>query len=152
MVTKQPTESGSTGIRFTKPSAQIEPPFKGREEEEELQQAIPERGQIPVEEQVMRAGKMPLHPAAVRLPFSIMGRIGVEMSGYEGFGFTEMELNDLAELWCQCGIMMSPALQASIATTAMLGGKFGGYYAWVRAGKPKLHKPGEAYEKPEEEE
>ncbi|MBU1349296.1 hypothetical protein KJ781_04485 [Patescibacteria group bacterium] len=144
-------KEGGAGIQFTKPPSQTAPPFAGREQEEEFKQPLPSR-EIPVEEKVIRAGKIPLHPAAVRLPFSIMGRIGTEMSGYEGFSFSESELNDLAELWIACGIMMSPILQASIATTAMIGGKFGGYYAWTRAGKPKLHKPGEAYERPKEEE
>jgi len=150
MVTKETTTE--KGIKFTKPTAQVQAPFAGREEDEEFRKPLPPREELGVEEKIVRAGKVPLHPAAVRLPFSILGRIGTEMSGYEGFSFTESELNDLAELWVQCGIMMSPILQASIATTAMVGGKFGGYWAWVRAGKPKLHKPGEAYERPEEEE
>ena len=49
-----------------------------------------------------------------------------------------MELNDLAELWVQCGVEMNPLLQASIGTTAMVGGKSFGYFAWVKAGKPKV--------------
>ena len=137
MVTKNHVDDGG-GMKFTKPEGQIEPPFAGREKEEELQQAIPERGEVPAEEKVMRAGKVPLHPAVIRLPFSILGRVGTELTGYPGFTFTEMELNDLAELWVQCGVEMNPMLQASIGTTAMLGGKSLGYFAWVKAGKPKI--------------
>ncbi len=151
MVTKEPVKDGG-GMKFTKPAGQIKPPYEGRDEEEELQQALPARGEIAPEEKVMRAGKVPLHPAVIRLPFSIFGRIGTELTGYEGFSFTEMELNDLAELWVQCGVEMSPLLQASIGTTAMVGGKSLGYFAWIKAGKPKLHKPGESYEKEKKEE
>lgn len=129
----------STGIKFTKPEAEVKAPFAGREEEEDLQQPLPPRTtEITAEEKVMRAGKMPLHPAVIRLPFSIFGRIGTELTGYPGFTFTEMELNDLAELWVACGIEMNPLLQASIGTTAMVGGKSLGYFAWVKSGKPKI--------------
>lgn len=147
---------GAGGIKFTKPPSQVKPPFAGREEEEELKEPLPPRAEIGAEERVMRAGKVPLHPAAIRLPASILGRVGTELTGYPGFTFTEQELNDLAELWIQCGIEMNPLLQASIGTTAMVGGKSLGYFAWVRAGKPKV--PGaeaigkETVEKEEEEE
>lgn len=133
--------SGEKGIRFTKPPAQVKAPFAGREEEE-LAEPLPPREEVGAEERVMRAGKMPLHPAAIRLPASILGRIGTELTGYPGFTFTEMELNDLAELWIQCGIEMNPLMQASIGTTAMVGGKSLGYLAWTKAGKPKI--PGAA--------
>ena len=152
--TKEPGEA--TGIRFTKPKSQIEPPFKGREEEEEFKEPLPDKGTLEAQEQVMRAGKVPLHPAVIRLPFSIFGRIGNELTGYPGFVFTEQELNDLAELWVQCGVEMNPLLQASIGTTAMVGGKSLGYLAWVKAGKPKVMGAEavgkETAEKPEEEE
>lgn len=136
-VKKEPTSGG--GIRFVKPEAQVKPPFEGREAEEDLAQPLPSReGELRAEERVMRAGKVPLHPAVIRLPFSIFGRIGTELTGYPGFTFTEMELNDLAELWVQCGVEMNPLLQASIGTTAMVGGKSLGYFAWVKSGKPKI--------------
>lgn len=129
---------GAGGIKFTKQEGQVAAPFTGREEEEELKQPLPSREELGAEERILRAGKVPLHPAVIRLPFSILGRIGTELTGYPGFTFTEMELNDLAELWVQCGVEMNPLLQASIGTTAMVGGKSLGYFAWVKAGKPKI--------------
>ncbi|MBU1449318.1 hypothetical protein KKF45_05735, partial [Patescibacteria group bacterium] len=101
-------QSTSTGIKFTKPTAQVEAPFAGRSEEEEFKRPLPPREELGAEERVVRAGKLPLHPAVIRLPFSIMGRIGNELTGYPGFVFTEQELNDLADLWVQCGVMMNP--------------------------------------------
>lgn len=126
------------GIHFTKPEAQVRPPFEGREEEEELRQPLPLREEIRAEERVMRAGRVPLHPAAIRLPASIFGRIGTELTGYPGWTFTPQELEDLAELWIACGIEMNPLLQASIGTTAMVGGKSLGYFAWVKGGKKPI--------------
>lgn len=137
MTLEKPTGKAE-GIKFTKPEAQVKAPFAGREEEEALRQPLPPREEIGAEERVMRAGKVPLHPAVIRLPFSIAGRIGFELTSYEGFVFTEQELADLSDLWVQCGVEMSPLLQAAIGTTAMTGGKFLGYFAWVKAGKPPI--------------
>ena len=138
MEVKKDPVAGGPGMRFTRPEAQTKAPFAGREGEEGLKEEIPGRGELGVEEKVMRAGKMPLHPAVIMLPFSILGRVGTELTGYPGFTFTEQELNWLAELWVQCGVEMNPLLQASIGTTAMTGGKFIGYFAWTKAGKPKI--------------
>jgi len=139
MVTKDHVEDGA-GIHFTKPDSQVKAPWGGREDEEDFNQPLPARGEgiLPAEERVMRAGRVPLHPAAIRLPASIFGRIGTELTGYPGFTFTEQELNDLADLWIQCGIEMNPMLQASIGTTAMVGGKSLGYFAWVKGGKKPI--------------
>ncbi len=142
------------GIHFEKPPAQVAAPFAGREEEEGLRQPLPPRDAL-AEEKVLRAGKMPLHPAVIRLPFSIAGRIGTEITGYPGFTMTERELADLSELWMQCGVMMSPMLQAAIGTTACVGSKFLGYFAWTRAGKPTIRITAEGepvWEAPQKEE
>lgn len=142
MVTEDHVEGGP-GLSFKRDTPGTKPPlFEGREGEEELREAVPLREEIGAEEKVMRAGKLPMHPAVIRLPFSILGRVGTELTGYPGFTFTEQELNDLAELWVQCGVEMNPLLQASIGTTAMVGGKSLGYFAWVKAGKPSV--PGAA--------
>ena len=128
------------GLHFTEAEGQAEPPLTS--EEEEIEETA-ELGEIPEERRaaagrVARQGKVPLHPAVIRLPASILGRVGTELTGYPGFTFTDQELNDLADLWMQCGIEMSPMIQAAVGTTAMLGGKSLGYLAWVKAGKPKI--------------
>lgn len=137
MVSKDRVE-GVGGIKFNKPEGETKPPFEGRESEEDLRMPLPPHEEMGAEERLVRSGKVPLHPAVIRLPFSIFGRIGTELTGYPGFTFNELELNDLAELWIQCGIEMNPLLQASIGTTAMVGGKSLGYFAWVKAGKPSI--------------
>uniref|UniRef100_A0A6H2A4C4 Uncharacterized protein n=1 Tax=viral metagenome TaxID=1070528 RepID=A0A6H2A4C4_9ZZZZ len=124
-------EAPPSGIKFTKAEAEIKPPA-------EVEEEAPPLREIPPEERVARAGRVPLHPAVIRLPASILGRIGTELTGYPGFTFTEQEINDLAELWIQCGVMTTPLLQAAIGTTAMVGGKALGYLGWVKAGKPSI--------------
>lgn len=85
----------------------------------------------------LKKGKVPLHPAMIRLPLSVIGRVAETATGYRGFEFTDRELNDLAELWMQCGIEISPVAQAIVASVSILGFKAGGYFAWRRAGKPE---------------
>lgn len=138
MTLKDNSVSGSGGMKFTTKTGETAPPYAGREEEEGMEEPLPERGGLDGAEQVAASGKVPLHPAVIRLPFSIFGRVGTELTGYPGFTATEQELNDLAELWMQCGVMMKPMLQAAIGTTAMVGFKFLGYFAWAKAGKPKV--------------
>ena len=127
----------SEGMRFTQPKANTKAPFDGRPEEEQQEQALPPKGEAP-EGQILKAGKVPLHPAVVRLPASVFGRIGTEALGYPGFTFTDKELEDLAELWAQTGVEMSPMLQAAIGTSAMFGGKVLGYYIWKKMGSPPI--------------
>lgn len=137
MVTRVETGKGG-GMVFERPTSTLKAPFEGREKEEGLSTELPAQGAVAPEERVMAEGKVPLHPGVITLPFSILGRVGTELTGYPGFVFTEFELNTLAELWIQCGIMMSPMLQASIGTTSMVGGKALGYFAWVKMGKPPI--------------
>ena len=126
-----------TGLHFTREEeGGAEPPLaaelaKEAEEEEEARRPGVAPGRVAEGvERVAKAGKLPLHPAVIRLPFSIAGRVGYELTSYPGFVFTEQELNDLSELWMQCGVMMTPMLQAAIGTTAMLGAKSLGYFSW----------------------
>lgn len=83
-----------------------------------------------------RQGKVPLHPAAIRLPVAVSGRLAAELTGYNGWEFTESELKDLTEIWSQLEIKVSPASQAIVATTTMFAMKAASYLVWLRAGKP----------------
>ena len=124
------------GVSFTADEGEYKPPLAVDEDG-----SGPGTDRLNLEqegEKVARTGKVPLHPAVIRLPFSIFGRVGTELTGYPGFTFTEQELNDLAELWMQTGVEMPPMMQAMVGTTAMAGGKVLGYYAWRRAGKPPV--------------
>lgn len=85
---------------------------------------------------VARTGKVPLHPAAIRFPASVSGRLASELTGYPGFAFTDQELQDLGEIWAQVGVQASPIVQAVLATVAMIAIKGLGFTAWSRTGKP----------------
>lgn len=117
--------------------AQVSPPLAAGEIREEKAEAPPE-----VEEIRPIVGPAPLHPAMIRLPASVLGRAAHLMTGYEGFEFTDQELNDLAELWVAAGIRLNPTTQAAIGTTAMLAAKVGGFIAWKRMGKREVEAPG----------
>lgn len=119
----------TTGILFEEEQAGMPPPLEeGEEEEKEVKLGRPL--------EIAREGGVPLHPAAVRLPASLSGRLASELTGYPGFAFTEQELNDLGELWIQCGVQASPLIQAISATIAMLMIKGLGFTAWQKAGRP----------------
>lgn len=129
---KQP----ESGIGFRPASGRMEPPLAGGGEGEPGE--IYERPEAGPEMGAMRQGKVPLHPAMIRLPFSVIGRVLTELTQYPGFTFTDQELNDLAELWIQCGIVLDPRIQAAVGTTSMVGAKALGYFAWVKAGRPEI--------------
>lgn len=116
-----------------------QPPLAGEEVGPEPEPVI--RGPTPSPEEVataqLKGGKVPLHPAFVRLPLSLTGRAAQGVTGYDGFIFTDQELNDLAELWIQCGVTLSPVMQASVATITVVAIKVIVYTQWRRAGKPR---------------
>ena len=129
MMEKDP-EKTPGGFSFEPPTGDIKPPLTEeglREDEEEIKST---------EARQFVQGKIPLHPAVIKAPASVVGRLATEITGYPGFTFTEEELNDLAELWVACGIETSPTIQALIGSVAVLGVKIGGYTVWRRAGKP----------------
>ena len=127
---KEDTSTGA-GIIVDKEEGEVTPPLT--EEALREEKKVAEEG---MEREALK-GKVPIHPALIRLPASVAGRLATEFTGYDGFTFTEQELNDLAEIWMQVGIMVPPLAQALIATSAMVGIKVGGYATWKKLGKPK---------------
>lgn len=138
MVEQNEHEASRAGIEFKQGSGEYGAPLADALEDE----GAPQPGVMPGAEEAqlgqMRQGSVPLHPAMIQLPFSVMGRVLTELTSYPGFTFTEQELMWLAELWTQCGITMDPRIQAAVGTTSMIGGKAMGYFAWVKAGKPEI--------------
>ena len=143
---------GGGGMNFTKSRSEVKPPFAGRDEEEKLQKTLPERGNVGEQEGVVRTGKVPLHPAFIRLPLRAEGLVLTEMTGYAGWIYDEATLNDLAEMGQQLGVELNPGMQFAVALVCAHAVKTIGYYGWIKAGKPKLHKPGYEEEITEEKE
>ena len=127
-------EQATEGISFNRVEGDIPPPSNRMKPEEKIE-AIHEQYEEDKARDFAKGG-LPLHPAVIRLPASVFGRLATELSGYEGFAFTREELEDLASLWMECGIEADPRLQAMVGSVAMLGVKAGGYTAWRRQGRP----------------
>ena len=114
-------------LSFEQEEAQYEPPPI---EEEPREEAFgPEGG-------IARQGKVPLHPAAIRFPAAVAGRVSAEVTGNTRLIFTHQELQELAELSTQSCIDPSPLVQAIVATTAMIAIKMAALLAWQKAGRP----------------
>lgn len=115
-------------LAFEQDDAQYEPPPV----EEEPREEEP----FGAEARLARQGKVPLHPAAIRFPAAVAGRASAEITGFPGLIFTDQELQELGELWTQCGMEASPLVQAMVATTAMIAIKMAALLAWQKAGRP----------------
>jgi len=123
------------GIAFNRVQGDIPPPATRRKHEDTISEDTTEDQKIDQERtREFVEGRIPLHPAVIRLPASVFGRLASEITGYEGFTFTQEELDDLASLWMACGIEANPRLQAMVGSIAMLGVKAGGYTVWRRQG------------------
>ena len=104
--------------------------------EDEQEAEVEQAEEVIREANAARQGKVPLHPAAIRFPVSVSGNILSELTGFDGWRFTDRELEDLVEIWSQLNIQVSPVSQAVVATTTVFTLKASGYIAWMRAGKP----------------
>ncbi len=125
------------GIKIEATEGQIKPPLEGVTEDIPEGQPEAPTGESPQLKQAV-SGKMPLHPAVVKLPLRVEGEALAQLTGFDGWRWSEEELNDLADLWVQCGIYMSPVAQAMIATVAALGAKGMAYVTWKRTARQKL--------------
>jgi len=114
------------GIRIEETPGEIEPPL-GRYEEGEGEEP-PDAKQV--------TGKIPLSPAVIKPPLRLEGRLLAETTGWNGWLYTEEELDELCNLIDQCGIEMSPQVQVVIALGTMHGARAVGYFDWRRRGRP----------------
>lgn len=136
----------STGAIFRREEGGVRPPLEA-EEGAEAGAGAEEEARI---EGALRAGKVPLHPAFVRLPLRAEGVILHQFTGYPGFEYDEGTLNDLAEMAQQLDIELNPTWQFLVALLAAHAVKFLGYAAWRKAGKPKLTETGELVKEKQE--
>lgn len=77
--------------------------------------------------------RVPLLGATVKLPCSLAGNALAELTEYDGWRFTQEELDYIAEIVQACEIHMSPVGQAVIGLTSVLLVKTAGYAAFRRA-------------------
>jgi len=131
MVNEHP-ETGAP-VTFRKMEGETKPPLADMSEEELGAPTMPQ-------ERVVRAGAVPLHPAMVRLPMRAEGLILAEWTKWEGWLYTEAELNDIAELSQEVGIMLNPVAQFFTALIGLHAIKILGFVRWNRAGRPESEK------------
>jgi hypothetical protein len=123
---KNPPEGGGINMEMVS-EHEVPPPLAGEEGKETEEQKGAEK--VAAE---LRQGKLPLPGSAFKGPIRTLGLTLSELTGYDGFGYTEEELQDIATAWEACGIQASPLVAALIVTLGVTGGKAGGYFVWRR--------------------
>lgn len=128
MANEEKLIEGEGGVRFKPAAAEYKAPEEALLKEEE--------GRPSPELEVAKAGKVPLHPAMVKIPLRAEGLILSEWTKWEGWLYTEAELNDIADLAIQVGIELNPAMQFFTALLGAHAFKMIGFVRWRRAGSP----------------
>ena len=72
----------------------------------------------------------------VKPPLRFEGFLLYEITGYEGWLYTEEDLEDIAKLVKECGLEATPVFQLIFSMAGIHGTKAAGYLTWVRRGKP----------------
>ena len=125
------------GIAFTSQEADTAPPLGGLEEGQTAE-PTPRVGEGKV------TNAVPLHPAMIRIPMRAEGLALEHLTGWEGWPWTEAELNDFAEMGAALDIKLSPLWQFMVTIISAHAIKVSFYVRWSRAGKPTQGKTAEA--------
>lgn len=126
-----PEESaGGGGIQFDNPPDSELPPRRGSEE--------PDRGEAaPVRQAnpLTPPAKIPLDANAVRFPLLTISRAASDLTGFDGFTFTDEESRVLSEAIAALGAQVPPAANVALLAAGMIGGKLAAYGMWRRGGR-----------------
>jgi len=116
----------SGGINIARAEGEIKPPLENIKDI------------TPVEETAGAkiSGKIPIMSSVIKPPLRFEGLMLSELTGYNGWIWSEDDLEDIASLIQQCGVTLTPEIQLAIAMLTIHGVKFGGYIAWKRSGRP----------------
>ena len=139
---KETSEEEKEGLSFEPTPGEMKPPlgvegFEGAEGEEALGK----------EEIAPAKVKAPLHPAVPKLVFAAEGNLLAEATKYEGWRYTDQELELLAQVICDLGLEIDPKWQALISVLLVHSEKFAGYIQWRRGGKRTEGAKQEPFEK-----
>ena len=116
------------GIRIEQTEGEIKPPLT------ELPAGAPPDGEDIEPKKI--TGKIPLSPAVVKPPLRLEGLVLAEFTGWNGWLYTEEELEEWAQLIAQMGIEMTPGMQVIAGLGTMHAARFIGFQAWRKIGKP----------------
>ncbi len=103
---------------------QIPPPLAGVSEEPEQE--------APGLVKEMKKGAIPLPATMVKAPLRTAGLIATETTGWEGWGFSDEELEDIASAFQDAGVEVPPLVAALLTLSGVVAAKAGGYYVWKR--------------------
>uniref|UniRef100_A0A6M3JPQ2 Uncharacterized protein n=1 Tax=viral metagenome TaxID=1070528 RepID=A0A6M3JPQ2_9ZZZZ len=121
-----------SGIDFTSnEESDIAPPLGGPEAAEPTPH---------IDEGKVSPKEVPLHPAMIRIPMRAEGLALEHITGWEGWPWTEEELNDFAEMGAALDIRLNPLWQFMVAIISAHAIKISFYVRWSRAGKPTQSK------------
>ena len=136
-IEKRPLGAGG-GIEITPRVAegQVEPPLKSEEE------AQPE---VPPEVKVIREGKIPIHPVVIKPLFRFEGNMFAELTGYQGWLYSEEDIQAIADLIQQTGLQATPVWQLILLILGLHAEKGMGWVMWRR--KQRVIKPSKEEEK-----
>lgn len=133
----------SSGIKTTRRRpTETRPPLARDEEGDELPPTSEEL-RLEQEEQKLRTaarGKIPIVPAAVRLPLRFEGQFLSVTTGWEGWIYSEEELDDIVELVQACGLEASPVMQLISVMSGYHAAKLAAFAAWKKKGVRKTTK------------
>ena len=141
----------SSGIRTSRRRpTEYSPPLARDEEGEETR--VLSREELAAEEaegklRPAARGKVPILASTVRIPMRFEGEFLATATGWDGWKYSDDEMNDVWLLVQELGLEASPALQLFGIIVGMHGARLAGYAAWKKKGVRKTAK-----ERAEEEE
>ena len=130
---KEPAIEG-TGVTMTRRRVtEYAPPLKDRTEED-YQAAL---GDIDKQDQKLSGavrGKVPILASTVRIPLRFEGDFLSTTTGWDGWKYTEEEMDDIWLLVQSLGLEATPAIQLFGIIIGLHGAKLAGFMAWKRRG------------------
>jgi len=131
----------SSGIITTRRRpTEYKPPLARDEEGGELP-PTPEELRIEEEEQKLRRatrGKVPILASTVRIPMRFEGEFLANATGWDGWRYSDAEMDDVWLLVQQLGLEASPALQLFGIIVGMHGARLAAFVAWKKKGVRKI--------------
>ena len=127
----------TTGIRtIRRRPTEYEPPL-AQDKEGEGVPPTAEELQVEKAEQKLRTaagGKIPIVPGAVRLPLRFEGEFLAVTTGWDGWRYSDEDLEDIVELVQACGLEASPAMQLVACLAGVHAAKLAAFAAWKKKG------------------
>lgn len=140
---REVSRAPASGIRTSRRRPTEYRPPLARDEEGEGLPATPEELRLEQAEEKLRTaarGKIPIVPGAVRLPLRFEGEFLAVTTGWDGWRYSDEDLEDIVELVQACGLEASPAIQLIACLSGVHAAKLAAFAAWKKKGVRKTAK------------